>query len=454
MGSPIRGRTVAGALLAAAVTVVAALPGSAGAQVFSPTRVLTTTAEGYQEPQVSALGNDVHVVWVDAATGNGDIYYRRSTDGGASFGPARNLSEEGITPEQEAGGVRVLAQGRHVYVTWVEGGLRFRSSDDRGTTFGPVLELTGYSEGGLRLAAGGGENVYMAWYRTLEDEQGDIYFVRSPVAGRVFADIENLSGNRNYGTVELAARGNHVYVVWDDFGSNDGSDLFFRRSTDAGITFEPTVQLTDTEDNSRDQQIAVHGNTVYVTWNECPWRCQVWLRRSTDAGVTFGAPVQVSQGLEDAFEPRLVVRDTRVFVAWTGQTADRYEAEIYLSLSVDGGATFGAPANVSGTPTSDSRGARLVPAGAGVRLVWTEGYNGERDVYTRATSGFGQLLGATENLSNTAEDSGRADIAYSRCGTQSHVVWLESTDAGNSVRYRRASLPFSSLYCTLLPEAR
>ncbi len=453
MGSPIRGGTVTGALLAAAVTMVGALPGSARAQVFSPTRSLTTTAAGYQEPQVSALGSDVHVAWVDAATGAGDVYYRRGTSGGATFGPALNLSEGGSTPELEANNVRVLAYGDRVYLTWVEGGLRFRSSRDRGATFGPVLEVTGWPEVGLRLAAGG-DNVYMSWFRSFEDEVGQVFFVRGPRGGEVFADVEPVNDNRNYGEVELAAQGEHVYVVWNDGGSNDDSDLFFRRSTDGGITFEPTVRLTDSDANAYAQQLAVVGNSVYVVWNECAWAsCEVRLRKSTDAGVTFGPEVTVGQTPSRAFDPRMVVRDSRVFVSWSGQSLDRYESDIYLALSVDGGATFGSPVNVSASE-ADSREARLVPEGAGVRLVWTEGFFGVRDVYTRATRGFGLTLGPPENLSRTEGNSSDASIATSRCGTQSHVVWLEWAESGNSVRYRRASLPFSSLYCLLLPDPR
>ncbi|QSQ28488.1 exo-alpha-sialidase [Pyxidicoccus parkwayensis] len=393
------------------------------------------------------------MAWVDAATGGGDVYYRRSTDGGASFGPVRNLSGGGVTSEEEAHDVRVLALGERVYVTWVEGGLRFRSSDDRGVTFGPVLELTSHPQGGLRLAASG-DDVYMGWYRTAEDEVGDVLFVRSPVAGHVFADVDVLSENRRYGGVELAARGDNVYVLWDDGGSNDGADLFFRRSTDAGVTFGPIQRLTQTDGESGEQELAVLGNSVYVVWSECAFpTCEVRLRRSTDAGATFGPDVKVSQSPARAFSPRVAVRDSRVFVSWVGQTQDVYESDVYLSMSLDGGVTFAAPVNVSHS-AADSRDARLVPAGAGVRLVWTEGYNGERDVYTRATLGFGLTLGAAENLSRTAGDSGEASIATSRCGTQAHVVWLEWAESGNSVRYRRASLPFSSLYCALLPEAR
>lgn len=453
MGSRIHRGPAVGALLAAAVVGVLALPGSARAQVFSPARSLTSTAEGYQEPQVSALGAGVHVAWVDVATGDGDVHYRHSTDGGASFGPARNLSEDGVTPEERAHSVKILAHGSRVYLTWVEGGLRFRASSDGGATFGPVLELTGWPEGGLQLAASG-DGVYMAWYRSLEDEVGDIWFVRG-VEGRVFADIEDMDETRrSYGGVELAASGEHVYVLWDDGGTNDGSDLFFRRSTDGGITFEPLQRLTNSDAESDQQELAVQGSTVYVTWAECDWpSCEILLRRSTDAGATFGEPVRVSPAGAMSFDPRLVVRDARVFVAWTGQSPERYEAEVYLALSVDGGTRFLAPVNVSGS-AADSRDARLVPAGMGVRLVWTEGYFGEREVHTCATRGYGLALGAAENLSRTRADSGNMSLASSRCGSQVHVVWLEGDETGYSVLYRRASLPFSSAYCLLLPEAR
>ncbi|MFP2929155.1 sialidase family protein [Pyxidicoccus sp. 3LG] len=457
MVSPIRGGTAAGALLTAAVTLAMVLPGSAGAQVFSPARSLSSTASGFQSPVVSALGSDVHVAWEDEALGNRDVAYRRSTDGGATFGPTLNLSLDGVTPEAEAHSLQVLAHGDRVYLTWVEGGLRFRASEDRGATFGPVLELTGYSESGLRLAASG-DDVYMAWYRSMEDEIGDIFFIRSATAGSVFADVELPNDRRTYGDVELAARGDHVYIVWNDYGSNDGSDLFYRRSTDAGITFEPIQRLITSRGNSREQKLAVQGNSVYVVWEECDFGeggCEVLLRRSTDAGVTFGAVVNVSNTPADSRSPQFVVRDSRVFVAWHDRAPDSTGADVFLSMSGNGGATFATPVRVTRTEIQ-SWGVRLVPAGTGVRLVWTEGYGNLGEQWTRATVGYGLTLGPAENLSRTPEvDSGEASIASAQCGARVHVVWLEGAEpTGNSVTYRRASLPWSPLYCLLLPEPR
>jgi hypothetical protein len=48
-----------------------------------------------QFPAVAASGNNVYVVWYDDTPGNIDIFYRRSTNGGASFGSTANLSHSG-----------------------------------------------------------------------------------------------------------------------------------------------------------------------------------------------------------------------------------------------------------------------------------------------------------------------------------------------------------------------
>jgi hypothetical protein len=43
-------------------------------------------------PAIAASGNNVYVVWHDNTPGNFDIFYKRSTDGGANFGSTVNIS--------------------------------------------------------------------------------------------------------------------------------------------------------------------------------------------------------------------------------------------------------------------------------------------------------------------------------------------------------------------------
>src|SRR5688572_20562002 len=44
------------------------------------------------DAQIALYQNNVFVVWSDATTGNGDIYFKRSMDNGTSFGSTENLS--------------------------------------------------------------------------------------------------------------------------------------------------------------------------------------------------------------------------------------------------------------------------------------------------------------------------------------------------------------------------
>ena len=45
-------------------------------------------------PQISAVGANVYVVWLDDFSGNQDMFFTKSTDGGNSFGKIINLSSK------------------------------------------------------------------------------------------------------------------------------------------------------------------------------------------------------------------------------------------------------------------------------------------------------------------------------------------------------------------------
>ena len=45
-----------------------------------------------KDPQVAIYDKNIHVVWEDNSTGNSEIYYTKSIDGGNSFGEPINLS--------------------------------------------------------------------------------------------------------------------------------------------------------------------------------------------------------------------------------------------------------------------------------------------------------------------------------------------------------------------------
>jgi hypothetical protein len=91
-------------------------------------------------------GENVYVVWwTDKGTPNtnGEVMFRASTDGGATFGDKMNLSN---TPNADSVDAEIAAEGANVIVTWWERNQTSntpvaRISTDGGETFGAMMML-------------------------------------------------------------------------------------------------------------------------------------------------------------------------------------------------------------------------------------------------------------------------------------------------------------------------
>ena len=172
------------------------------------------------QPQVTVSGNKVYIVWVSHYTGNDDIYFTRSSDGGATFGNIINLS------------------------------------NDPGDSYNPHLSIIG-------------NNVYVAWVDGTPGPYGnpDILFRRSVNDGASFGPTTNVSNNLGISTEpNMAISSNSIYIVWrDDTLGNEG--IFFKRSVDNGATFGSTIYLSYHSSNGINSvrpEIVANANDVYI----------------------------------------------------------------------------------------------------------------------------------------------------------------------------------------------
>ena len=96
-------------------------------------------------PMAVSGENNVYIVWWTNKSGNWEVMFRASNDGGATFGDKINLSN---SPEADSQNAEIVAAGNSVYVSWWETSLISGSSEsvlrvstDAGQTFGPVVML-------------------------------------------------------------------------------------------------------------------------------------------------------------------------------------------------------------------------------------------------------------------------------------------------------------------------
>ncbi|MGA9841429.1 MAG: sialidase family protein [Nitrososphaeraceae archaeon] len=258
---------------------------------------LSTNAGVSDEPAIAVSGNNVYVVWRDNTPGRGDIFYAKSIDGGATFGSIVNLSDN----IGSSGTPDIAISGNNVYVAWNDNtgtgedtAIYYRRSVDGGATFGSIFNLSNNAGSSLSPAiAVSGNHVYVVWDDNTETgEASEILYRRSVDGGATFGNTINLSNTAGFsGNSDIAVSGNNVYVVW-----NDNAEILYRRSVDGGATFGSIFNLSNNAGGSGNPSIAVAGNNAYVTWSDnTPGNADILLRKSDNAGVTFGSTINVSQ---------------------------------------------------------------------------------------------------------------------------------------------------------------
>ncbi len=425
--------------------------GVATAQTFDLVQNLSASAGESTSAQIAISGQNVYVLWRDFTSnpsGWGEILFRRSTDGGITFGPVLILSGN-IEPHR--GPAQIAASGSNVYVVWpgrfangVQAILLLRSSDG-GATFSSPINLSDAlpsdSPDFPRIAVSG-SSVYVTW--SPHDYQGGgPYFRRSTDGGATFASSLDLSPQQGRTTVSggntlLAVSGANVYIAWEnDMSPTNAYQIFLRRSTDGGATFEEEKNLSPGQFNGG-LALSVDGLLVSLCWSQSVvTSADVFCRTSQDGGSNWGAMLQVSD-TGSAAGPVVRTWGTNVYVAWTdGRGSDAFNHEILYRRSTDGGITFGPIANLSNNDESSSWPS-LVVSGSTLFVVWHDLTPGNWDLLYRRSLDAGATFESTLNLSANPGASYGPQVAVS---TESlFLIWEDETTGGGDIFLRRALL--------------
>ena len=255
-------------------------------------------------------GDQVHWAWADMSSGDWDVYYARSGDGGDSF-------SEPVP----------LATG-----------------------------APGTQRGHPALAVGSDGSVHVVW-ESWQDNNWDIYYTRSGDGGATFSqpirvnDVTELDQLRPALAVDSEGI---IHIVWQDSRSHDW-DIFYASSTDGGASFEPSLRIND--ETIRDQEDPVNDThdqgRIHVAWadkRDGAWH--IYHAYSIDGGFSASHPVGTG-GLADKRPSLVAGPHGTVYVAWSNgyinQPAPWGTVTLNLpayAISADGGETFSDPQNL------------------------------------------------------------------------------------------------------------
>jgi hypothetical protein len=156
------------------------------AQTWEKTKRLTWNSGFSVHPKAAVdTSHNIHVVWYDHTPGNAEIYYKRSTNGGITWGCKR--------------------------LSW--------TSDN---SYEP------------EIAVDTSNRIHVVWYE-MTPGSGEIYYKRSTDGGVKWGGAQRLTWNSGHSSAPAiyVDSSNKIHVVWDDSTSGE-SEIYYKKSTNGG----------------------------------------------------------------------------------------------------------------------------------------------------------------------------------------------------------------------------
>jgi PKD repeat protein len=371
--------------------------------------VNVTRTSGFSTGSVKADGSGVlHAVTDDdsgSVTGS-EVFYRRSTDGGATFTAAVKLHATGSFARESA--FTIDPTGR-IFVVWSG-----------------------------KLAA---------------DPTPRIYFVKSTDGGATFSAPLAINGNTGYAVLPniAADRNGNLVVGWYDL-SGDAAVVGWSRSTNAGTSFGTPVAVFDSPVVFTRPAVAIDSkNNAYLAWNQQSSSASAIRLSISKAGGAFGAPATVSDSSVLAFAPDLAVGpdDSLGLAMYTRAIVSNLTQNrvIAFQRSTNGGGSFSSPVYLSSAADQSYVPAVAFEPSGAIDVVWEEfdGNDVQSDVWVARSTNGGAGFSAPVNLSRNGGLSGgsadpggglggpgRASVSAGANGTLV-VSWADDTGSALDV---------------------
>ena len=364
----------------------------------------------------ASSGDTVHIVWYDTRDGaSPEIYYKRSIDGGITWGADTRVSNNLYFSSNPA----VSVSGSVVHIIW---------DDNR-------------------------------------DGNYEIYYNRSTNGGTTWGTDTRLTNDSAASqTPCISASGSVVNAVWTDNRDGFHAEVYYKRSTDGGLSWGADTRLTNDPAGSWGASVSASGLLVHVIWLDGRNAYQnVFYKRSTDGGLNWGADTQLTNNDSTrlANNPSVAVSGSNVHVIWMDSPRETYAPEIYYKHSTDGGITWGAGTQLTTNYTSATLFSTISASGSNVHVVWDDNRNSAAnyEIYYKGSTDRGISWGADTRLTNNSSVSAYPFVSASGSGV--HVVWTDNRDGNYEIYYKHnptgnpvgiRELPASGLQFTVFPN--
>jgi hypothetical protein len=353
-------------------------------------------------------------------------------------------------PEQDASPQLFASPGGEIFRVWNRlraseregGGAVVVSASSDGRDWRPLTQVlpqgTGVSTMEGRLAANAAGEIALAyrWWR-FSPKVKHIRVARSSDAGKTWSFPPTDLDQAGTGFEPQIAWGREktLILTWSDERQRARTfQIYLRRSTDGGATWEPEVLISAPNPSGGDYDAAPRLTSdgqgrFRILWSSVrSARATLNLARSDDDGRTWSPPQQIGGNSYSVYAHSMSQAGPRLLVTLEDQKPGRSN-RIYATTSKDGGATWSPVIEVDGLPATSRTGAvgpssTLAPSGE-AWVAWHDDRNGRSDVFAARSPDGGLTWG--DPIRVDADAPGTAISRYPRIAMNSGgdvaIVW-------------------------------
>ncbi|WP_438432082.1 sialidase family protein [Gorillibacterium sp. sgz500922] len=397
---------------------------------------VTPTGPPKNEPSVAVnllIPGIMVAVSTDSSSGVPQTGLYRSLDGGFSWSNTLLPLPPGFTGAEAAtvsyGFPSTFVVSAHVFPGASDGTAVFYISTDNGVTFSPpVIVALGFGT----YINNDETNI------TIDTGQS------SPYLGNIYLSY------------------NHQYNV----ANGGNSTAFLQRSTDNGVTWNPTILLSSESEQVERPDVTVDlTGIVYAAWVTVNPSYRYVIRRSLDGGATFEAPVQVSAVVPVptvlpvagyafrvltfaaiATDRSVGPATGNVYAVW--QDNRQGYADIFMSISTDQGIHWSAPVSITGAPAGSQNFFPAIdvdPLTGVVNIIYysnqVDGFN--LDVYVARSINAGASFTNTRITNTSFNPNGSSPVPVPLIGDYIDImsvppggyigVWMDTSPGSQTI---------------------
>jgi hypothetical protein len=290
--------------------------------IVEPPVQLTKDTKNDGGPSITeAAGGTLWVVWHSDRSGNDDLWYKTSSDRGATWSSAVQFTSDAGS---DAWPAITQASDGQLWVVWTSGrsgnsDLWYRTSSNGGATWSADTQLTtdpnaDWAPAIFQSADG---NLWVAWNSDRSDKY-HIWYKTSSDGGLIWSEAAQLSTQPGWNQLPTLAEtvDGTVWVVWQREGR-----LWYRTSSDNGLTWSAEGRLDDPWEAANPAMVKGADGTLWLMWLEQIWMqptSQLYYSTSDDGGASWSWPQRWTRFRGYDYLPALtVLTDGSVAAVWT-----------------------------------------------------------------------------------------------------------------------------------------